>query len=326
MFTETLPDGARPGALFGNAFVLQRMLGQGGMGQVWHAYHLETGADVALKFMTEASFIFPDCRKLFAREMRATAAVHSPHVVECVASIDDGEVPYMVLEKLDGEELGAYVSRTGPMPFALAREVIRQLCEAVRATHEAGVIHCDVKCQNVILSFDRTMKPVVKLIDFGLARRRDEGPLDSDARPSGTPHAMSPEQMLTPNDVDEAADYWGICVVAYHAITGALPFGGTSMASILCAIATHEFLDVSYLRRGAPKQMDGFFGKAFHRQRDERFETLDELFSTLDSLLGLAIGQAPEEASDKARHPEYPRFTRTRVGDHTFRLGAPLGA
>ncbi len=325
MMTETLPDGARPGALFGNEFVLQRMLGQGGMGQVWHAYHLETGADVALKFMTESSFIFSDCRKLFEREMRATLAARSPHVVECIAAIDDGDVPYMVLEKLDGEDLSAYVSRTGPMPFSLAREVIRQLCDAVRATHEAGVIHCDLKCQNVILSFDKAHTPIVKLIDFGLARRRDEAALDSDARPSGTPHAMSPEQMLTPNDVDEAADYWGICVVAYHAITGALPFGGTSMASILCAIATHEFLDVSYLRNGAPKQIDAFFSKAFHRQRDERFENLDDLFSTLDALLKQAIAQSPSDASDKTCHPEYPSFTHTRVGARTFRFGASLG-
>jgi serine/threonine-protein kinase len=325
MSIETLPEGARPGAVFGNAFVLQRMLGQGGMGQVWHAYHLETGADVALKFMTEASLIFPDCRKLFAREMRATSAVDSPHVVECIATVDNGEVPYMVLEKLDGEDLGTYVNRTGPLPFSLAREVIRQLCEAVRATHKAGVIHCDVKCQNVILSFDKAHHPVVKLIDFGLARRIDEGSLESDARPSGTPHAMSPEQMLTPNDVDEAADHWGICVVAYHALTGALPFGGSSMASILCAIATHEFLDVSYLRCGAPTQLDTFFAKAFHRQRDERFESLDELFSSLDGWLQLAIASNGPDDRERARQAAYPRFANTRVGERTFRFGQPLG-
>ena len=314
----------RSGVPFGNAFVLERMLGRGGMGQVWQASHLETGADVALKFMNEDAFVFLDSRGLFAREMRATTAVRSPNVVECIAAVDDVESPYMVLERLGGENLATYLNRTGPLPFPLARQVLGQLCESVRATHAAGVVHCDVKCNNIILSFERERGPVVKLIDFGLARRRNEAALTSDARPSGTVYAMSPERMLTPTNVDEADDYWGVAVVAYQLITGALPFAGHSMAAVLCAIATRKLLDASCLRNGATPQIDAFFAKAFHRRREERFSTLDEMATTMDCLLADAARAALPGTLERSLPVEVPRFACTSAGAPTVRFASAV--
>ena len=265
------------------------------MGNVWSAHHRFLGRDVAVKVLSDAFSGIEEFRARLVREARLTARVDSPHVVrvlDCKAPADAS--PYIVLEKLDGEDLATRMDRAGVLSVPEAQIVVRQLSRALAAVHEAGVVHGDVKPENVVVSEGEGALRV-KLIDFGVARAKDEAPFASDVHPSGTPSAMSLFQVCAPTEISNHWDVWGLAALAYTVLTGRSPFDGDSIETILYATTQGPRVAPSTFRSDLDPAVDALFERAFSRDAAERHASVTDFADAFDAALDAEneIVQAP---------------------------------
>ncbi len=311
---------------------LVRRLADGGMGSVWTAEHLVLGTTVAVKFMAGAWANLPNARARFLREARMTASIASPHVVEVLdCRNDEADHPYLVLELLHGETLEQRVRRHGVMSVSEVVEIVSQTCEALAATHAAGIAHRDVKPENVFLVAGPTT--FVKLIDFGIAKPiRIEGCIDADHLPAGTPGYMSPEHMFEPALTDARSDLFSLGAVAYFALTRRAPFGADSLEGLYLAMDDGAFARPSELRPALPAALDRWFEKALAQKPDRRFhdaramagalhDVSRELYSALPQTTLEVAPAAPSEMTLPELPIARPRRSRVRAA-----LAVALGA
>jgi serine/threonine-protein kinase len=254
---------------------LVRPLGAGGMGSVWIAEHAVLGP-VAIKVLAskyEGDF---EATERFWREARATSRIRSEHVVRVLdcASLDDGR-PYIVMELLEGEDLERYLTRRiaegGPLGLDETLRVVEHVADALAAAHRIGVVHRDVKPENVFVSReDGTL--FATLLDFGIAKESDSSVrVTSTGATMGTPHYMSPEQLMSAREVDERCDLWGLAVVAYQCLTGRVPFDGETFGSICLSIHKGELVPPSDVLPGLPRAIDAWFARALARDIGSRW-------------------------------------------------------
>ncbi len=273
--------GRRPGAMLAGVLELERLLGEGGMGSVWAAYHHGLEQSVAVKFISpRLSAEDPAVLARFLREAELLAQLRNPHVVRVFGSgmSADGS-PYIVMERLQGETLGRRIRRDGALPLANMVRVVLQVAEGLSDAHALGIIHRDIKPGNIFMvrSDDG---PHAKLLDFGMGKQHTMS-VTADTTTSnallGTPHYMSPEQLLSPKSVDARSDLWSLGVVAYMALTGRQPFGGTTLAEVFIAIAQRKVEPPSGIVPGIGQAIDDWFTDALCREPDRRFRNADEL-------------------------------------------------
>src|SRR4051812_996444 len=259
------------GQVLSGTLRLIRKVAQGGMGSVWIAEHLVLGTQVAVKVMSRPWTFTPTARGRFLREARMTAKVDSPHVVRVLdCRFTEADEPYLVLELLHGEDLEQRVRRRGLMPLADVVEIIAQTCEALQAIHGTGLVHRDMKPENVFLVDGP--RPLVKILDFGVAKPMDpEECLDVDKLACGTPQYMSPEHMFEPETTDARSDLFSLAAVAYFALTGHTPFEADSIEGLYLAIDSGRFVPVTERRPELPKALDAWFEKALANRPEDRF-------------------------------------------------------
>jgi serine/threonine protein kinase len=287
----------------------------GGMGEVYRARDTRLGRTVALKVMRDELLQEASSRGRFEREARSAAALNHPHICAIhdvgIAALDGrGEVPYLVLELLEGESLAARLAR-GAMSLDEAVNVARQVLLALVAAHRAGLVHRDLKPANVMLT-----KGGVKLLDFGLAKpaapprsaeatasTRAAQPITGPASLVGTPHYMAPEQ-LEGHEADARADLWALGVMLYEMLTGQRPFSGESTASLVGAILKDQPPPVSARRQLTPPALDHVVGRALAKDPEERWQSARDLLDALERLA------APEVVPDAGRtisgHSRWP--------------------
>jgi serine/threonine-protein kinase len=266
------------------------------MGSVWIAEHLTLHTNVVVKFMAVDIAATADGAARFAREASAAAAVKSPHVVQV---FDHGVTPdgdaYIVMELLEGRNLATYLEAHGPMSLREAATVIAQVAKALGRAHQVGVVHRDIKPDNVFLCDVEGGELFVKLLDFGIAKR-DEHAVKSAATTTGavvgTPYYMSPEQIVGDKDIDARTDIWSLGVVAYEAMTGRRPFEGATVGAITLAIHTAT-RRVSEFLPTAPPAVDEWFSRACARDPKERFQTARDLAQALLLAVGEVTGSVP---------------------------------
>jgi serine/threonine protein kinase len=267
-----------PGLELGGAVRLVQKLGEGGMGSVWVADHLALRTQVAVKFLAPHMAQDVGAAARFRREATAAARVKSPHIVQIFdhgMSEDFG--PYIVMELLDGETVSAFVSRQGQLSPRVTAEIIGQLCKALGKAHQLGIVHRDIKPDNVFL-IDSAREIFVKVLDFGIAKSlNDELHMTSTGTMMGTPHYMSPEQMLSSKHVDFRADLWAVAVLAYHCVTGSVPFDGETFGAIAIAISHGSFAPPHQLRGVGSPALDAWFVRALAREPQDRFQSAVEL-------------------------------------------------
>ncbi|MBM4363781.1 MAG: serine/threonine protein kinase, partial [Deltaproteobacteria bacterium] len=229
-----LPD---PGALVGGKYRIVRRLGEGGMGTVFEAVHEHLGSRFALKFLNPDLARRPGVVARFLQEARLSATIRSPHVTQ-VIDVDQSEEgdPYFVMELLEGESLERLLTREGRLPLPLAIDLSIQILAALEAAHAHGVVHRDLKPDNVwLVSVPGGLH--VKLLDFGVAKlRRDGEALAVATRPGalmGTPEYMAPEQAISADQVDARADLFSFGVIFQRMITGSRPFVQTDPREVL---------------------------------------------------------------------------------------------
>jgi eukaryotic-like serine/threonine-protein kinase len=262
---------------------LSHPIGQGAMGTVWAADHLALGTQVAVKFMSPALAEEPGCAERFRREAMTTAQVKSPHVVQVFDhGVTCGGAPYIVMELLDGEDLKRRVKRTGPLPPAVVARIIAQIAKALGPAHRLGIVHRDVKPDNLFV-LDVEGEPFVKVLDFGIAKHAEEDlAMTATGSVVGTPFYMSPEQLLGAKHVDFRADLWALGVVAYFLLVGRVPFPGETLGSVAVAVQAAVFTLPSAARTGLPPSIDAWMQKALARDPAARFGSAKELAEALE--------------------------------------------
>jgi serine/threonine protein kinase len=261
------------------------------MGRVFSAHHEDMGCEVAVKVLGPAFEHHPQARERFLREARIASRVITPHTVRVVSYACGNALPYIVFEKIDGEDLSSFLARRGTLSPVEVTTIIRQLASALDAVHAAGVVHCDVKLSNVMV-FENGGNLEAKLIDFGVARALDEAPLDGDESPSGTIYAMSPEQILKPDEAAPHWDHWGLSVLAFTALTGRPPFQGKSMIGVLGAALQGQRESLDATRMFLNTQIDKVFDRAFSIALQERFANAAEFAEALAAALAPGITEA----------------------------------
>lgn len=258
---------------------LRRLLGKGGMGSVWLADQLALQAQVAVKFLSPEMATSPEAIERFKREATAAAQIRSPHVVQTLDhGLTETGTPFIVLELLEGEALGARMEREPRLPVPLVAQVVVQTCKALAKAHSLNIVHRDIKPDNIFL-VDVDGEPFVKVLDFGIAKKTDDTSLKMTYTSAiiGTPYYMSPEQAFSSKDVDARTDLWALAVVAYFALVGDVPFSGETVGAICLAIDRAEFKPVTQLRPELPAALDAWFTRAFARKLDRRFTSAREM-------------------------------------------------
>jgi eukaryotic-like serine/threonine-protein kinase len=279
-------------------YVLEHMLGAGGMGSVWAARHRSLGALVAIKLLRADLVDDPTVRGRFEREARAAAAIHTPHVVRVQDHGVDGHHVYIVMEILDGEDLGARLKRDVRLEPRAAERVIAQAARGLHHAHAAGIVHRDLKPANIFIAAVDGDE-VVKILDFGIAKFLTAPGRDEEATKTGvlmgSPHYMSPEHIRGQWKVlDHRSDLWSLAVIAFRALTGEMPFPGAVLADVVYSICHGKAPRASDLRPELPTPVDHFFERALNRNADHRFQSAREL--ALAFTHALRDSRAPPQA------------------------------
>ncbi len=319
------PD-LRPGSMLTRSYQLVRPIAEGGMGCVWVAEHVGLERHVAIKVMSSV-LATPAARELFGREARVTARVTDPHVVRVLDyDVTDDGLPFLVLELLEGETLEDHIVRTGPLSLAQAAAVLEQIGSALHATHACGVLHRDVKAENVFLVWHREHTVDVRLLDFGVAvsASRDRTPLL--VGPVGTPQYMSPEAIVDA-PLDERSDLFSLAICMYYALTGIFPFAGESVVERASLAAPP--VPISELRRDLPCSIDTWFSRALARDRDVRFATAQQMCDaftkslTHESPVPVEVAVRAREVAPPAKKPRRAaRWIAAAVITATIAVGA----
>jgi serine/threonine-protein kinase len=283
-----------PGAVIAGRYLLEAPLARGGMGSIWAARHLRLGSRVAVKFMDPACAADPSSRTRFAREAKAAATLKSPHIVQVHDYGIEAEIPYLVMELLEGEDLHARLGRRGRLSLPEAALLAAPIGKALRRAHEVGIIHRDLKPRNIFLA--RTDdEEIVKILDFGIAKQIGASVTGQTTRTGeilGTPHFMSPEQLRGERDVDGRSDLWSLGVILFRATTGQLPFAGEILSLVITKILVDPLPSALQIAPDLPPEIDAFFARALARDRDQRFASAHEMVEAFTRLAASASGES----------------------------------
>ncbi|MBX7097458.1 MAG: serine/threonine protein kinase [Myxococcaceae bacterium] len=270
------PTLLNPGMVVAGTFEVDRLLGRGGMGEVWAARHTRLpGKEVAIKVL-HAPQLSAEAQARFRREAEVAAKLSHPNVV----TVHDFNVlptgaPYLVLELLQGESLSRRLSR-GPLAPDEAAEVVRQVGAALEATHAQGVVHRDLKPDNVFLC-PQPFGMQVKLLDFGISKIAGSTSVQTqEAALLGTPQYMSPEQALGNNqDVGAQADVWALGAMAYEMLSGRPPFTADNAAKLIFRIAYESYPPLAEVA-SVSRAMDAAVAHALEKPLERRTRTVAE--------------------------------------------------
>jgi len=285
------PAARTTGAVLSGRYRLTRKLGEGGMGEVYEAEPLNGGAHVALKVLRGEYFADMQVRSRFIDEAQTCMRLVHPNIVRVVecAQTDDG-LPYLVMELLEGVPLGAYMRGGARVPVAQAAPILHALLAGLAMAHANGVVHRDLKPDNVFLTRDPGGRFVVKVLDFGIAKVMDAaggmGNRTHTGMLLGTPAYMSPEQARNARDVDQRADLWSAGVLFYEMLTGQVAFPAPTEFARLAALLTVEPQPVEQVDPGL-SPLGPFLRRALQKDRDQRFSSAVEMSRSLAAALAV---------------------------------------
>jgi serine/threonine protein kinase/Tfp pilus assembly protein PilF len=250
-------------------------LGEGGMGVVYRAHDTKLDRDVALKFLPHYLTSDPAEKERFYHEARAAASLTHQNIA-VVHEIDeqDGQV-FIAMEYVEGKTVKQVVQGE-PLPIRQVLDIAIQVCEGLVAAHEKGIVHRDIKSDNIIV----TSKGQAKITDFGLAKLKGATKLTKAGSTLGTAAYMSPEQAQG-EDVDHRSDIFSFGVVLYELLTGKLPFRGEHQAALLYSLVNEEPAPIARFNEKVTPEADRIVAKALEKHREDRYQHVDDLLCDL---------------------------------------------
>jgi len=284
------------GHVLAGKYRVERVLGRGGMGVVVAAHHIHLDERVAIKFLLPEAAGNAEALARFAREARAAVKIKSEHVarVSDVGTLAGGE-PYMVMEYLEGGDLGDWLQKHRRLSMEQATEFLLQACEAIAEAHSLGIVHRDLKPANLFVIRTPSGALSVKVLDFGISKVTRWGGSAPDASMTktsalmGSPLYMSPEQLQSPKDVDARSDIWALGVILYELLKGECPFGGETLPELVAKILSTAPTPLRALQPQLPAGLEAVIGKCLERDRNRRYASIGALASDL-------VEFAPREA------------------------------
>jgi len=285
------------GRVVAGRYRIVRPLGAGGMGAVYEAEHTALGRVVALKVLVPALAQDAEAVARFEREARSAAAIGHPGIVEVFdLGVDEGRA-FLVMERLEGEELAVRIRREGAQSAAWVARLGRDLSDAVASAHDRGIVHRDLKPQNVFLVNAGRRRDVVKVLDFGIAKLKEadraDAPVTKTGAIYGTPLYMPPEQLRGERDLDGRSDVWAIGAVLHEALAGRPPFLAESLPELVLRITTEPPPDLE--RGDVPASLRAVVSRALSKRREERFASAHAL---ADALHDVVVEIGAEGSSD----------------------------
>ncbi|GMV16006.1 MAG: serine/threonine protein kinase [Polyangiaceae bacterium] len=308
----TAPPPNLEGTVVGGRYTVERVIGQGGMGSVWLGRHVSLGHPVAIKFVHPKLAKSSEARRRFEVEAKAAARINSRHAVKVHdhGVTEDGH-PYIVMEYLEGEPLERAIKTRGPLLLPEVTTIVTQVARALEAAHEAGVVHRDLKPDNIFLARDPEagrLGYTVKVVDFGIAKlAHDEHKVEGGTQAGallGTPHYMSPEALTSSHPVGPPSDVWSLGACAFSALCGSPPFGGDVIGEVVLKVCSAPMPVPSKVNSNVPREFDTWFMRACARVPAQRFQSAREAAVALQQLSQWA--QESREQVSYAVRPTQP--------------------
>jgi serine/threonine-protein kinase len=319
MGVDSDPPGiVQKGDVIDGKFVVERILGSGGMGLVVEVRHVQLNQRAALKFLRPHVAANAVVAARFLREAQAAARIRSEHVVR-VTDVGRlaGGAPFMVMECLDGQDLRAVLRERERLPVKEAVDYVLQGCEAIAEAHELGIVHRDLKPANLFLTHRADGSALVKVLDFGIAKALPER--DGDHPPSsltvtntaiGSTHYMPPEQVRNAKDVDERADIWSLGVILHELVAGSPPFDADTASAVCAAIVADPPARLRDVVPAVPEELAAVVLRCLEKDPDRRYSTVGELALALQPF---ASGDGRISAERASRVATRPRTAPARA-------------
>jgi serine/threonine-protein kinase len=281
-----IPIADLSGVKLGN-FVIEGLLGRGGMATVWSAVHQNLGSFVAIKILAPHITDTDEAQARFFREAKVSAQLAHAHVVKVIDFARDPNIgAYIVMERLSGDPLDRLLAETGPLPEERATSIALQIADALGAAHDLGIVHRDVKPANVFVT--RSLgRDFVKVVDFGIAKLSLDRAtaLTRSGKLFGTPLYMSPEQW-DDSEVGPASDIYSLGVVLYEMMTGRLPLSGSAMIEMAKQVALTQPRSMRVHRPELSSDIDAIVLRCLRKEPGERFASMAELTARLREAQG----------------------------------------
>ncbi len=275
------------GQIVADKYRIERVIGSGGMGVVVAATHVELDQRVAIKLLRDVN---DEALARFQREARLLVRLKNPHVARVfdVGALDD-DTPYIVMELLDGEDLGAILNARGRLSIEEAVDYVLEACEAIAEAHALGMVHRDLKPANFFVARGPGSGRVVKVLDFGVSKMLDQRPpseqttggLTNEGVALGTPGYMSPEQMASSHDVDARADIFSLGAILYRLVSGQAPYKGNSLVSVLASMAMEPLPALRSVAPDVPEPFAKIVEQCLAQDREGRPPTVAALAEML---------------------------------------------
>jgi serine/threonine protein kinase/outer membrane protein assembly factor BamB len=267
-------------------YVLLDCIGKGGMGVVFKARHAFMDRIVALKIMSPALLRKPKAVARFEREVKTAAALDHQNIIRAFDADSVGSTHFLVMEFVEGRDLNFWLKQIGRLPVPVACEVIMQAAQGLEHAHSMQMVHRDIKPVNLLITWPKdSSKPVVKILDMGLARflseTKEEGTLTRAGQTIGTPDYIAPEAAQSFKDADIRADVFSLGCSLYKALTARLPFEGDNVMAKLLARTTNDAPLIRSVRKDVPIGLEGVVAKMLARDPADRYQTPADVVDAL---------------------------------------------
>jgi serine/threonine-protein kinase len=330
------------GELLVGKYRIERILGYGGMGIVVAAMHEQLQELVAIKLLLSNVGSRPDFVQRFVREARAAVKIKSTHVARVldVDSLPDGRL-YMVMEYLDGQDLGQLLDSRGACSVNEAVDYVLQVCEALAEAHALGIVHRDIKPSNLFITQTSTGAPLVKVLDFGISKvtgalmeaEKQDGRLTGETALIGSPLYMSPEQIRSAKNVDGRTDVWSLGVILHELLANKTPFYADSHVALLASIAADPPVPLREHVPDAPPEIEAIILRCLEKDPAKRIQSVLELaralgpFAHEDAVPSVerALRAASRTSGSFSRARQTPAASPTPTERTEDRVSIPVG-